>query len=88
MSKHTPGPWVVTSVDGWDGVKPESGGSAICKLVENNFKNARLIAAAPDMLAMLERTRDELEASGGFEGDENLFWAIVALIARATGEQS
>ena len=50
--------------------------------------NARLIAAAPDMLAMLERTRDELEASGGFEGDENLFWAIVALIARATGEQS
>lgn len=53
-AKHTPGPWVETSIEGWDGVKPLNANLPICNLVENNPANASLIAAAPEMLEMLE----------------------------------
>jgi hypothetical protein len=48
--------------------------------------NARLIAAAPDMLKMLEVARDCLEASN-FEGeDDEVLAAIASVIASAKGE--
>ena len=54
MGKHTPGPWEVTSLNGWNAVKPTSAILAICTLVENNPANADLIAAAPDLLEAVE----------------------------------
>jgi hypothetical protein len=48
--------------------------------------NARLIAAAPDMLKMLEVARDSLEVSN-YEGEEDdVLAAIASVIARAKGE--
>jgi hypothetical protein len=48
--------------------------------------NARLIAAAPDMLKMLEVACDCLEASN-FEGeDDEVLAAIASVIAKARGE--
>lgn len=49
---------------------------------EEAIANARLIAAAPDMLEILERTLDALE-SGKREVD---IWAIRSVIAKARGE--
>lgn len=60
-AKHTPGPWVETSLDGWDGVRPENSNLAVCKLVENNPENARLIAAAPDLLEAVRAAQDLVE---------------------------
>jgi hypothetical protein len=48
---HTPGPWKQVSVrGGWDGVQVANGGTTICTLALNVPDNARLIAAAPDLL--------------------------------------
>lgn len=51
-NKHTPGPWVQVSVTGgWDGVAEAANRkSHICALKLNNPANARLIAAAPELL--------------------------------------
>lgn len=57
MSAHTPGPWE-TSVNSdleWD-VCTEGGGDMITALSDENAEgNACLIAAAPDLLAVVER---------------------------------
>jgi hypothetical protein len=49
-------------------------------------ENARLIAAAPDLLAFAERYVDEAEAGGGWEGDEDLFLCARAAIRKAEGK--
>jgi hypothetical protein len=48
MTQHTPGPWIVAGE--WDVESPEHGQVATCETHED----ARLIAAAPDLLAALE----------------------------------
>jgi hypothetical protein len=59
-SAHTPGPWQwVAITDGWDGVTQENG-PMICKLVLNEPENARLIAAAPELLEALRLAYREL----------------------------
>ena len=50
--------------------------------------NARLIAAAPELLKALECVRDGMEASGGWPGDEDVWTAVIEAIAKATGEQA
>ena len=61
MSKHTPGPWHVTA--GHRSIRPsfispgENGGFAICEMYADGrdfTANARLIAAAPELLEALE----------------------------------
>lgn len=61
-SKHTPGKWVHVAVEGgWDGVaEAENRDSLICVLKHNNPANARLIAAAPDLLEALNETDVDL----------------------------
>ena len=64
MSKHTPGPWEVDITGGREKAvfKADDPGGQICKLPGALFEpsaevrqaNARLIAAAPDMLAALK----------------------------------
>jgi hypothetical protein len=88
MSKHTPGPWrITTSWDDWMVVGPKKEeiifqdgpyGTPTIKL-----ENARLIAAAPDML----------EALMNIENDDKHMpdsaWNLIQkAIAKATGETS
>lgn len=92
---HTPGPWQWTSVaGGWDGVIGPSG-LAICKLVENNPENARLIAAAPEMFDELRLVRGYLDAVrenmahiGEYAAVNAKIEHLDALIAKATGGAS
>jgi hypothetical protein len=91
MSKHTPGPWYaekVCAVSGWVDITAMQDGRptlpfAACKHFDQKA-NARLIAAAPDLLEALSVVLLECE--------EKLMEATQrkarAAIAKATGEQS
>ena len=95
--KHTPGPWITDdkqSGDVFRYVMPENGSVLpICRLDVDRFEaeaNARLIAAAPELLealeAMLSHTAD-LDPMQGFRPEED-FSAVKqarAAIAKATG---
>ena len=95
IAKHTPGPWFAVGYQ----VEIESETVAdICTTNAHLFgqpglhddaramANARLIAAAPEMLKMLEVARDSLEVSN-YEGEEDdVLAAIASVIARAKGE--
>ena len=86
---HTPGPWTIRATD--RAVVPARDPS---RLVAHGGSimpdDARLIAAAPDLLAALQAARIGLSCwiptnSGGRLMKENLFAQIDAAIARATG---
>ena len=99
MSKHTPGPWEAKHRAGHDNqyrteiFSAEHGGIATCAWTPKNCgngvtgtyreANARLIAAAPDLLEALQHLTLVLKAAGyGTERAD-------AAIAKAThGEQS
>jgi hypothetical protein len=95
--KHTPGPWRKGGVSGgavWFGEKMVAavyGDDPDCKADERMQANARLIAAAPDLLSALERAKDVLsgvqEDRFDLDMDEiNIAINIVdAAIAKATG---
>jgi len=90
VSAHTPGPWE-TSVDDsgqWD-VCAEGGGDMIADLSgsEHGEADARLIAAAPELLATLKDAREELrllrEKDGCGPYDPTLKGRIDAVITQA-----
>ncbi len=95
MSKHTPGPWNVgTSKQRRDVVflnglseQPGSLGPSKSWIDCNTEANARLIAAAPDLLAVVK----ELEESAGYWSEYDVPLGIVdrirAAIAKAEGAQ-
>ena len=80
MSEHTPGPWKVV------GLSVISDSGIICNPpsgpIDELEANARLIAAAPDMLEALEAMRDAIIPT------EDCYAAILAdaAIAKAIGE--
>jgi hypothetical protein len=94
-AKHTPGPWIAV------GYQVEIASETVADICTTNahlfgqpglhddaraMANARLIAAAPEMLEMLEVARDSLEVSN-YEGEEDdVLAAIASVIARAKGE--
>lgn len=55
-----------------------------CYYTESSVADARLIAAAPDMLAMLHRLED---LPNRWDEDEPLWDELRALIAKATGQE-
>lgn len=85
MSAHTPGPWRVTAgriivqdagvIIGSAAGHPNSG---FYPTEEEGVANARLIAAAPDLLAVLQKIRD-------YHVNHHVLFEIDAVIARATG---
>jgi len=87
---HTPGPWtaMVTDTMGdtpalWDIVQRSSGGT-VAEIQSHNCDDARLIAAAPQMLRALQRlTRPD---DGRGPADEDLAYAL-DVIRAATGSQ-
>lgn len=98
-SKHTPGPWrAVECSDGARHVATRRGNviahiSAFA-LDGDRSGNARLIAAAPDLLAALEKEQEwrERDAAGALDEEWDYETMVGqyrrAAIARATGEQS
>ena len=86
MSKHTPGPWQYAFEGGTVAFITEADGTTVAKLSttenttahKNLAANARLIAAAPDLLEFAEEVRRT--------GDTRLASMAIAAIAKATGE--
>jgi len=76
-AQHTPGPWKCSQYLG------HPAWSAGIDL-EQRLANARLIAAAPDLLAALNEA-DEDFAREGFDKDGPYRAHIIAAIAKATG---
>lgn len=103
MSKHTPGPWEAElGRDGAFSIESYKGGitSGLLVLASRNqhpllaeqmHANARLIAAAPDLLEALQmgyaETMDYIRLNN--LGAENNQWLVMAraAIRKATGEQ-
>lgn len=96
--KHTPGPWFLEQTDSalWIGVEKAAGGKVgdvITSLEygsdynpwhnEVALANARLIAAAPDLLAMLKVAQLWLDIDGRYD-----MQGINAAIAKATNPTS
>ena len=94
-AKHTPGPWAIDDHQAGDCyayVIPESGSilGAICRVdlpldsYGQGLADARLMAAAPDLLAALKALLERYVLAIGNEGIECLI--ARAAIAKATGE--
>lgn len=89
-ASHTPGPWVAKGR--YIGVENHMSYIAECRDYNGNWTNApiavanaRLIAAAPELLHALELARDHLEVSN-YEGKEDETLALInAAIAKAKG---
>lgn len=109
MSKHTPGPWVVgeqnkgpvagtVPVHTADYMEAYRGGQLVCSVYGTaafSEANARLIAAAPEMLDALKKTSEFLHHMWcsanineyDFEMVEETMLINDAAIAKATGDQ-
>jgi hypothetical protein len=96
-TKHTPGPWEVmknepTVIRGHNRDKPYSFSLAeTMGYKENREANARLIAAAPDMLDILEQVSDMVIAGSYPDGpcmERYLMEDVRAVIAKAKGESN
>jgi len=95
MSEHTPGPWTVDVSDGWIRTVDPVEGLAVCRMrptcVTSTWEaNARLIAAAPDLLDAAKLTTLHFkrnQVSGNFQGDdEHEAWvALNKAITKAEG---
>lgn len=97
MSKHTPGPWEVYHDGYYDTWSVEGDGDTVAdmwRLSEENHSrhphaddyveaNARLIAAAPELLHLCVESLDDLCRCDA--GDSPLAEKIRAAIAKATG---
>jgi hypothetical protein len=83
--QHTPGPWEVWAGGSHGGLKVRAGSMLVATVARANLDfafNARLIAAAPDLLAALRNLVDP---------KRDLFADILAAqdaIAKATGAQA
>lgn len=92
MSKHTPGPWVVFQMDGKFIVMPAGRPGDIADIEDRveSEANACLIAAAPDLLAVLQDAvvrsdkRCDEEGATRTEHGQKLYERALAAIAKAT----
>lgn len=89
MSKHTPGPWRTTRFTGnksWT-IQRSDTHEALAS-VRTGEANARLIAAAPEMLEALKEARGWIELAEDMCRDTSAALSkIDALIAKAEGIQ-
>lgn len=82
MSAHTPGPWQVRKIDPRSVAIPDEHGKLI--VLAPSEADARLIAAAPDLLAALEEIVEAADGSGWDQIDATLKKQRAA-IAKARG---
>ena len=95
--KPTPGPWEAKPTgpwDGWDGWSVEDAtGAVVCdahgsQLNGRREANARLIAAAPELLEALREIFHDVK-QGAIPNDDDEWWKKASTaIAKATGEQT
>ena len=91
MAKHTPGPWAVVGTN----IEQIEEGVEIATVSEyrtmtlRQSANARLIAAAPDLLAALREADTYLHSVLSIQHDDvtdAVRQTVLAAIARATGQ--
>lgn len=82
--KHTPGPWEWKAVSGYDYGSTSYWVPKVCTNIDTEV-NARLIAAAPEMLDTLQAVEFLLYDLGQQSTDE--YQQVIAAITKATGEQ-
>lgn len=85
---HTPGPWSVNAkifTDGDYHVCSMADGERTLPLRDEREANARLIAAAPDLLDLMRELRDVLDISDPYRPE--LAKRVDAVIAKATEER-
>lgn len=97
-AKHTPGPWrsyydkgdgayLVSTVEPVHPLRPECGQhiAVLQPYQPNAIANARLVAAAPELLALAAQFRDDMRHPPSEESRERRLAMIDAAIAKATG---
>lgn len=91
MSKHTPGPWLHEAGAIADIVFHANGIATLATIHhgvglgdDESHANARLMAAAPDMLAALKEGKRRLQGAGMLGGDDD---PVCVAIAKAEGVQ-
>jgi len=85
-TKHTPGPWQVEARRGETWVcRADSAVLARVAAAKEIRANARLIAAAPELLEALKAVRIELREGGSYRKADRCHAIVEAAIAKATG---
>ena len=91
MSKHTPGRWMISAERyRYIHVYAHGGGIAHLDTVDGEgMANANLIAAAPDLLEVLEELLSMCQRQEDFHDDDDgcMFERASAAIAKARGEK-
>ena len=83
---HTPGPWRYDYESGYCGEIIAANGSSVCSFDdEPNKADAKLIAAAPELLAVLQSILERTKESGYLFKDSRELYAAKAAITKATG---
>lgn len=99
MSKHTPGPWGVpdqgrgvvskgSTTGGWEGLIATADCGDYARSRDEGLANARLIAAAPELLEACQRLLahlEEVESMHKGSDDDEIFARMV--IAKATASE-
>lgn len=95
MAGHTPGPWALRRGHSVVEIRTVAG-LAVAQTTSDAYwqsfsaeadANARLIAAAPEMLEALKQAREYLRYSLGSTSETNPYPAIDAAIAKAEGRE-
>ncbi len=96
MNKHTPGPWNTIWIDGTHVIDANGGKTDIAHIInrgnpDTTEANARLVAAATDLLEACQAVIDEMEAVFVDTDEMAPEWVAIGnmcreAIAKATGE--
>lgn len=84
MTTHTPGPWRLELANSGARIAADKD-THICAALAGNRANARLIAAAPEMLAALKEVVRFVDSVGSEHINRVPFAAARAAIAKAEG---
>ncbi len=91
-AKHTPGPWMSIGITPHEQIVREENGEVVAFVPHNMSRNeyeanARLIAAAPDMLATLKDAQEFLR-NGRWKREDGVDNILSSVIAKAEGSGS
>jgi hypothetical protein len=84
-TSHTPGPWFLFK-PGSACIESPSGNIAVTNLARASLADARLIAAAPELLALCREMENWLRPEVTEEPDRTYFWKLVEVIRKAEGK--
>jgi hypothetical protein len=87
-TEHTAGPWTVSKPSGNYIDAPASKGSIAALTFSATPADARLIAAAPDLLAALQEVLCDLDTLREPYRNEAICERVRAAIAKATGKET